>query len=228
METAGSENLKPAVHLCCHLWYCCPVAPPPQVYSYWSHNTGNFSNSIGGQRLVWAACMVWAKAISKDGGKLNFKLSKKTRKPSRLAPLYVIPTSNCTSMCRSLPGAGYWRPRKPGPPSSSSWLAVCGWQMRIFKHSPRWNNMLDFTKWTETLNKRKQPTASMLTPRTPWILQMSPNTACICFPYVNKAEAAQDELEWNVNLHFIYLFFLFLADDTILVLSHRSFWLEKK
>lgn len=56
---------------------------------------------------------------------------------------------------------------------------------------------------------------------------MSPNTVCICFPYVNKTEASRDESEWNANLHFIF-FSLFLADDTILVLSQRSFWLEKK
>ena len=47
---------------------------------------------------------------------------------------------------------------------------------------------------------------------------MPPNSACIRFPYVNKTEASQDKFEWNVNLH-LNFFFLFLADDTILVLS---------
>lgn len=55
---------------------------------------------------------------------------------------------------------------------------------------------------------------------------MSPNSACICFPYVNKTEASQDKSEWNVNL--LFKIFLFVADDTILALSQQSFWLEKK
>ena len=55
---------------------------------------------------------------------------------------------------------------------------------------------------------------------------MSLSEGMHCFPRANRTEAARDTFEWDVNLHLIF-FFLFLADDTILVLSQQSFWLEK-
>jgi hypothetical protein len=42
---------------------------------------------------------------------------------------------------------------------------------------------------------------------------------------VNKTEAWQDKSDGILT--FTLIFLLFLADDTILVLSQRSFWLKK-
>lgn len=97
--------------------------------------------------------------------------------------------------------------------------------MYIFKHI-LFAETAGLHQMNRDSKQQKQPTASILTLQMSWILQMSPDSACICFPYVNKTEASQDKFEWNANLHFNF-FFLLQADDTILVLSQRSFWLEK-
>lgn len=79
-------------------------------------------------------------------------------------------------------------------------------RVHLREHYSYCSNHTGLHKLNRDSEQQKQPAESILISQISQVLQMSPNSACIWFPYVNKTEASQDKSEWNVSLHLKFFF----------------------
>lgn len=160
-KSLGYENFKRILHFCCH--FEIPLRFLPNC----SSSTGVFLLATGHRKhfkIMWETkahvshTLVWPHGLpARTEESLILKCPRKQAKPFFLLHCLLFPferVPQCAGVCLE---AGHGRPRKLGQPPRGNRLASCGQQMCIFRHSPHWNKMLDFTKWTETPNNKNNP-----------------------------------------------------------------------